>query len=116
MWSPQLRADGKSLKAYDNMKAIKKGDLFSKSNITVKRPGTGPIYANDYDGILGKVASRDIIVENNNIHDIISVDLTNSGFAALDLSVGVNAQYSNNINYLGSCLGFQRSNLTEYIQ
>ena len=27
MWSPQLRADGKSLKAYDNMKAIKKGDI-----------------------------------------------------------------------------------------
>ena len=41
--------------------------------------------------------SRDITVENNHIHNIIPVDLANSGFAELDLSAGVNAQYSNGI-------------------
>ncbi|MDC3328447.1 N-acetylneuraminate synthase family protein [Pseudomonadales bacterium] len=33
---------------------IKKGDIFSKDNIWVKRPGTGKIKAVDYENVLGK--------------------------------------------------------------
>jgi N-acetylneuraminate synthase len=39
---------------------IKKGDLFTKDNLWVKRPGTGQILAEDFNGILGKKAMRDI--------------------------------------------------------
>lgn len=40
--------------------SIKKGDIFTHSNIWVKRPGTGEILAEKYDNILGKKAKRDI--------------------------------------------------------
>jgi len=43
-----------------SLKKIKKGDVFSKDNIWVKRPGTGPILAEKYNDILGKVANSDI--------------------------------------------------------
>lgn len=39
---------------------IKKGTVFTKDNIWVKRPGTGPILAEHFDSILGKKASTDI--------------------------------------------------------
>ena len=39
---------------------IKKGDKFTEKNIWVKRPGTGPYFAKDYNQILGKLANRDI--------------------------------------------------------
>ncbi len=39
---------------------IKKGDLFTKENIWVKRPGTGDILAEHFKELLGKVALRDI--------------------------------------------------------
>jgi N-acetylneuraminate synthase len=39
---------------------IKKGDLLTKDNIWVKRPGTGKILAEHYNGILGKTATRTI--------------------------------------------------------
>ena len=42
------------------IKPIKKGDKFSKNNIWVKRPGTGPFFAKDFDNIIGRVASNDI--------------------------------------------------------
>lgn len=41
-------------------KAIKKGELFSKDNIWVKRPGTGEIPAEYYEEILGRKAAEDI--------------------------------------------------------
>jgi sialic acid synthase SpsE len=40
--------------------SIKKGEVFSKENIWVKRPGTGKILAEHFDSILGKKATRDI--------------------------------------------------------
>ncbi|QKJ64796.1 N-acetylneuraminate synthase [Flavobacterium sp. M31R6] len=40
--------------------AIKKGEVFSKENIWVKRPGTGKILAEHFNSILGKKAKRDI--------------------------------------------------------
>lgn len=39
---------------------IKKGTVFTKDNIWVKRPGTGKILAEHFETILGKKASRDI--------------------------------------------------------
>ena len=39
---------------------IKKGELFTKDNIWVKRPGTGKILAEHFESILGKIAVRDI--------------------------------------------------------
>jgi sialic acid synthase SpsE len=44
---------------------IKKGELFSRDNIWVKRPGTGPFFADDYQNILGKKAAKDIIVDSH---------------------------------------------------
>ncbi|WP_372757794.1 N-acetylneuraminate synthase [Mariniflexile sp.] len=39
---------------------IKKGTVFTKENLWVKRPGTGKILAEHFESILGKKASRDI--------------------------------------------------------
>ncbi len=40
--------------------SIKKGDIFNKENIWVKRPGTGEIPAEKFDSILGRIAIMDI--------------------------------------------------------
>lgn len=51
---------------------IKKGDKLNKNNIWVKRPACGEISAENYDDILGKVASVDIINDSHlNYSDII---------------------------------------------
>ena len=39
---------------------VKKGDVFTKENLWVKRPGTGEIFAEDYGKILGRRAVREI--------------------------------------------------------
>lgn len=39
---------------------IKQGEVFTKENIWVKRPGTGAILAEQFHAILGKIADRDI--------------------------------------------------------
>jgi N-acetylneuraminate synthase len=39
---------------------IREGDSFTIDNIWVKRPGTGEILAEEYESILGKVATRNI--------------------------------------------------------
>jgi len=44
---------------------IKAGDVFTKENIWVKRPGTGEILAEGYEALLGKNASRDIPVDTH---------------------------------------------------
>lgn len=41
-------------------KSIKKGEIFSKNNIWVKRPGTGELLAEEYENILGKESTVDI--------------------------------------------------------
>ena len=46
-------------------KDIKKGEKFTKENIWVKRPGTGEILADEYNNILGKTASEDILNDNH---------------------------------------------------
>ena len=52
---------------------IKKGALFTKENIWVKRPGTGKILAEKFNEILGKIASRDI----DNDEQLIFEDIQN---------------------------------------
>lgn len=42
------------------IKPIEKGELFTKENLWVKRPGTGDFLAKDYDSLLGKKASQRI--------------------------------------------------------
>ena len=44
---------------------IKAGDIFTKYNIWVKRPGTGSILADRYEYILGKKASVDISIDRH---------------------------------------------------
>ena len=39
---------------------ISAGEVFSPDNIWVKRPGTGEIKAKDYEGLLGRIANRDV--------------------------------------------------------
>lgn len=39
---------------------IKKGEIFTKENIWVKRPGTGKILAESFNDIIGKTATRNI--------------------------------------------------------
>ena len=43
-----------------SISTIRKGDVFTKENIWVKRPGTGDILAEKYTDVLGKKAIRDI--------------------------------------------------------
>jgi sialic acid synthase SpsE len=57
------------------LKPIKKGDLFTKDNIWVKRPGTGGILAEHYNKILGKTASKDILEDIQiQLEDILDYD------------------------------------------
>lgn len=43
-----------------SIKEIKKGEVLSRENIWVKRPGTGEILAEDFEGLIGKKAKVDI--------------------------------------------------------
>ena len=54
-----------------SIKPIKKGDVFSKDNIWVKRPGAGEIKAEDYKEILGKKAVKDIPIDSHLSWDVI---------------------------------------------
>lgn len=47
------------------IKPVKKGELFTKENIWVKRPGTGEIRAQYYDDVLGKMAKNDIAIDEH---------------------------------------------------
>ena len=51
---------------------IKKGDIFSKDNIWVKRPGTGKIKAVDYENILGKQSLSHIDLDTHLSWDDVS--------------------------------------------
>ena len=42
---------------------IKAGDVFTRDNTWVKRPGTGPIHANRFEDVLGRVATRNITAD-----------------------------------------------------
>lgn len=53
------------------IQSIKKGEAFSKENLWVKRPGTGEILAEEYEGILGKIATCDIENDTQLTRDMI---------------------------------------------
>lgn len=42
---------------------IMEGEVFTKKNIWVKRPGTGDILAEHFDSIIGKKATRNIVID-----------------------------------------------------
>ena len=42
------------------IRPVAKGETLSRENIWVKRPGTGPIKAKDYDSLLGRTAARSL--------------------------------------------------------
>jgi N-acetylneuraminate synthase len=44
---------------------IRAGELFTKNNVWVKRPGTGEISAERYETILGKFSSRDLVTDTH---------------------------------------------------
>ena len=44
---------------------VKKGEIFTKDNIWVKRPGSGEINAESFDTVLGKSASGDLKVDKH---------------------------------------------------
>ena len=48
-----------------SIKGVKKGEIFTKDNIWVKRPGIGEVKAEEYNNVLGKTATQDI---NSDIH------------------------------------------------
>ncbi|MDR3639810.1 MAG: N-acetylneuraminate synthase family protein [Humidesulfovibrio sp.] len=50
---------------------IKKGETFGKANLWVKRPGTGEILAEHFEGLLGRVAARDIDVDTQLTWDMV---------------------------------------------
>lgn len=52
---------------------VKKGAIFTKENIWVKRPGTGKILAEHFDSILGKTATADIASDTQLIWEQINV-------------------------------------------
>lgn len=58
-----------SVVAAENIRA---GEIFTKENLWVKRPGTGEIAAGQYETILGKKASRDIAEDTMLKKDMIS--------------------------------------------
>jgi N-acetylneuraminate synthase len=39
---------------------VRAGEAFTKQNLWVKRPGTGAIPAENFEELLGKIATRDI--------------------------------------------------------
>jgi len=45
------------------IKPVRAGEVFTRDNIWVKRPGTGRIPAKDFDSVLGKRARRDLLAD-----------------------------------------------------
>ncbi len=45
------------------IKPVQKGELFTRENIWVKRPGKGGMLAEEYENVLGKMAANDIDVD-----------------------------------------------------
>lgn len=48
-----------------SIRSIKKGDIFTKENIWIKRPGTGEILADKYYDLLNKKSLRDISIDTH---------------------------------------------------
>jgi len=58
-----------------SIKPIQKGEIFTKDNIWIKRPGTGEILADEYYDVLNKKSLRNILVDTHLLKsDIESLD------------------------------------------
>ena len=57
-----------------SIKPIRKGEVFSKDNIWVKRPGTGEIKAVDFENLLGKKAKRSIPADIHLSWDMVNIN------------------------------------------
>lgn len=53
---------------------IQKGEIFTRDNLWVKRPGTGEIAAEDFNGIIGKRAVQDIACNTHLTRKMIARD------------------------------------------
>lgn len=53
------------------IRPVKKGEAFTKENLWVKRPGTGEIFAAEFESILGKASATDIPVDTHLARDMI---------------------------------------------
>ena len=53
------------------IRPVRAGEAFTKENLWVKRPGKGGIPAEEYEGILGKKAARDIENDTQLTRDMI---------------------------------------------
>jgi len=51
---------------------IKKGEALTRANLWVKRPGTGEILAEHFEGLLGKTATRDIAKDTQLTWDMLA--------------------------------------------
>jgi N-acetylneuraminate synthase len=45
------------------IRPVRKGEIFSRDNVWVKRPGTGPILASRFDDVLTRTAARDVAAD-----------------------------------------------------
>ncbi len=54
------------------IKDIKKGEVFTKDNIWVKRPGTGEIKTKDFENILGKKSLSDLKSDEHLQWEVVS--------------------------------------------
>ena len=54
-----------------SIRPIRKGEVFTKDNIWVKRPGTGEIPAEEYKSVLGRKAMLDIVLDTQLTRDHI---------------------------------------------
>ena len=53
---------------------VRRGEPFTRDNLWVKRPGTGPLLAERYEDLLGRVASRDIPADTHiSLDDVIAL-------------------------------------------
>ena len=68
---PMMRGGTKGALPEVTIAPVKKGEVFTKENIWVKRPGTGEILAKDYTKILGKKAVEDIAADTQLKNDMV---------------------------------------------
>jgi N-acetylneuraminate synthase len=55
---------------------IKAGEVLTKQNLWVKRPGTGSIPAEEFEGLLGRKAVRDIAADEHLTLDDVAAENT----------------------------------------
>jgi sialic acid synthase SpsE len=57
------------------IKPVKSGEIFSKQNLWVKRPGTGELLADRYQNIIGQRSTRDIPIDTHLVASDVQGDI-----------------------------------------